>query len=149
MPGIMGTYAMSWQSFALYFGRQRAMSRSIGFKADNPRSIEWESRDCAVRASSIAMGLPYADIHARYKAAGRRDKRGTCTSIMSRILNHISEYRFSSWEAPTLAQFVAQHKSGRWVVCSHNHAFAVINGVVHDAGPIGARTRVRNAWRVI
>jgi hypothetical protein len=124
------------------------MSKLIGFKAVNPRSIDWESRDCAVRASSIAMGLPYADIHLRYKAAGRRDRRGTCILIIADVLNHIEEYRFMSYEAPTLAQFVAKHKSGRWVICNSRHAWAMINGVVHDAGPIGARTRVIGAWRV-
>lgn len=124
------------------------MNRLIGFKAANPRTLEWERRDCVVRAGAIAMGLPYEEMHKRYKNAGRKDKRGTPIYIIPEALNCIEQFEYCSYNSPTLAQFAKLHKHGRWVLCNNRHAWAFINGVVHDQGPIGARTRIIGAWRV-
>ena len=122
---------------------------TIKFKQVNPRDIIGESRDCVVRASTIATGLPYQEMHSRYKAAGRRDKKGTAIFMIDQVLPHkraiTAGYRHLAW---TLSKFISIHSTGKWVLCNRNHAWAVIDGVVHDNAPVGARTRVLWAWRV-
>ena len=121
----------------------------IGFSKANPREYAWENNDCVVRASSLATGKTYAEMHAAYKAAGRKDRRGTPVRLISKVLDYkLAVSPLTRRSARTLASFLAEHKTGRWVMCNARHAWAVIDGVVHDAGPVGARTRVLNAWRV-
>jgi hypothetical protein len=121
----------------------------IGFQKANPRTYEWERRDCVVRASSIATGISYPEMHAKYKAAGRQDRRGTSVFLISEVLDFeqsiVAEYRHNAW---TLKKFLSIYNKGRWVMCNRNHAWAVIDGVVHDQGEIGSRTRVLWAWRI-
>jgi hypothetical protein len=121
----------------------------IGFQKSNPRTLEWENNDCVVRASSIACGIPYEEMHAKYKEAGRKDRRGTPVFLIDEVLDYKqgikATTRRSAW---TLAQFLRVHDSGHWVMCNRNHAWAVIDGVVHDHGIVGARTRVLFAWKV-
>lgn len=122
---------------------------TIKFKQVNPRDIIGESRDCVVRASTIATGSTYQDMHSKYKAAGRRDKRGTPVFLIDEVLPHKqaikADYRHLAW---TLSKFISIYGKGRWVLCNRNHAWAVVDGVVHDTAPVGARTRVLWAWRV-
>ena len=121
----------------------------IGFQKTNPRQYDWESNDCVVRASSLATGKPYAEMHAAYKAAGRKDRRGTPVMMIGQVLDYnLGVAAPSRRRALTLARFLKIYSTGRWVMCNARHAWAVIDGVVHDAGPVGARTRVLNAWRV-
>lgn len=121
----------------------------IGFEKSNPREYAWERNDCVVRASSIATGIPYAEMHAAYNDAGRKDKRGTNVLLIDLVLPY--NFKVKAWtmrSAATLGRFLRVHSTGRWVMCNRNHAWAVIDGVVHDIGPVGPRTRVLNAWRV-
>lgn len=121
----------------------------IGFSKANPREYAWENNDCVVRASSLATGKPYAEMHAAYKAAGRKDRRGTPVFLISKVLDYKLGIKAQTRRnAMTLARFLTVYKTGRWVMCNARHAWAVIDGVVHDMGPVGARTRVLNAWRV-
>lgn len=123
----------------------------IGFKETNPRTYTWETNDCVVRASTVALQLPYDVVHARFKAAGRKDKRGTLVPIIDDVLGDEGGrniLKYSRYNAPTLAQFVKLRGRGRWVVCNSRHAFALIDGAVHDAGQVGARVRIRCAWKV-
>lgn len=121
----------------------------IGFSKVNPRQYDWENNDCVVRASSLATGKTYAEMHAAYKAAGRKDRKGTPVCLIDKVLDYKLGVRAQSRRsAKTLARFLATYNTGRWVMCNARHAWAVIDGVVHDAGPVGARTRVLNAWRV-
>ena len=46
----------------------------------------------------------------------------------------------------TLAQFTRTHRTGRWLLWSNNHAFAMIDGVVYDNGAAGARTQVTGVY---
>lgn len=121
----------------------------VGFKKVNPRTIEWETRDCVVRASTIATGLPYDVVHSKYKAAGRKDKKGTPVNLIGEVLDYETGFKAQTRRsAQTLNRFLAVYKTGRWVMCNSRHAWAVIDGVVHDDGPIGARTKVLYAWRI-
>lgn len=121
----------------------------IGFLKTNPRDYDWETNDCAVRASSVATGKTYAEMHAAYKAAGRKDRKGTPVFLIDDVLDYkLGLKAQSKRSAKTLAKFLKEYNTGSWVLCNARHAWAVIDGVVHDAGPVGARTRVLRAWRV-
>lgn len=120
----------------------------IGFSSVNPRAIPWETNDCVVRASCIAALVPYVEMWEKYKAAGRKDGRGTCVYLIDEVLPATAMYKHSKYDAPTLMQFVTRHRKGRWVMCNAKHAWAVIDGVVHDTVKVGARTRVLYAWRL-
>ena len=135
----------------------------------NPRgeAFENESNDCAVRAMTLATGLPYADVHAAFKAAGRRDRRGTAWDVFKTAaralvpsveIEHISaDYQLIGnpwsrrWHAagrPTLARFTAEHRTGAYVVIIKGHALALIEGVQLDMGPNGSRCKVQAYMKV-
>lgn len=120
----------------------------IGFNEVNPRTYDWEAKDCAVRASSIALDRPYHEVHAEFKKAGRKDRQGTYFHVINSVLGDPEFATLYTREAPTLNQFANKIRRGRWVLCNRRHAWALIDGVVHDDWKVGARTRVLIAWRV-
>jgi hypothetical protein len=126
--------------------------------AGDPSEYLGERKDCSVRALAVATGMGYAKAHAHFEREGRRFGRGTsfCTTatvhdslglklvpLAGNAILPMPRYR------PTLAQFLRKHPRGRFVLHRSGHAFAVIDGVVHDwATGTGARTRVWAAWQV-
>ena len=48
----------------------------------------------------------------------------------------------------TVANFLEAHPAGKYLVRINGHAFAVIDGGIHDLFPVGPRSRVKQAWRV-
>jgi hypothetical protein len=81
---------------------------------------------------------------------GRRPKDGTHDYSMRRAYPALGgvPVRFPDFERPTLARFIAEHPTGRYLVIRRGHAFAVVDGRVHDwgTGRTGARSRIRMAW---
>jgi hypothetical protein len=57
--------------------------------------------------------------------------------------------RYTRARYATLAEFVRTHRTGRWLLWSNNHAFAMVDGVVYDNGAAGARTQVTGVNRII
>ena len=106
-----------------------------------------ERRDCSVRAFAVAMGVPYEEAHAAFKRHGRKDHMGTPVFVSHWVHTEAGMTRIDP-RMPTLTQFIRENPKGRFVVHRRGHAFAVIDGVVHDWGHgTGARTRVQRAWR--
>lgn len=48
----------------------------------------------------------------------------------------------------TLAMVLAKLDPGRYIMHSRNHAFAVINGIVHDNRPIAPNTVIEDVWKI-
>lgn len=88
-----------------------------------------ECRDCAVRATSVALGIPYHEAHARLKELGRKNRRGCKFWKMAPQLG--LELR-EDLSCMTLAKALPDMASGRFVVRISGHVFAVIDGVVID-----------------
>lgn len=117
-----------------------------------------DKRDCAVRALSIAANMPYGRAHAYYQMAGRKDNKGTPWAATQRLFGELGYERLNTycWQSSTVgsmystvAQFLRMYPVGRFWLCRHGHAFAVVDGVVHDwVRGTGARSRVLVAWRV-
>lgn len=125
--------------------------------AYSAQGFPFEKLDCSVRALAVASDMPYADAHALFKQAGRKDKRGTPTQVSVRVHAGLGYEKLALYRDapgiiavfPTLAQFIRTHRRGRFILHRRGHAFALINGVVHDwSNGTGARSRIKVAWRV-
>ena len=127
--------------------------------AANPRPDSLaESKDCVVRALSLAFNKPYLDVHAICAKVGRRKHQGMrtpaidaaigmLTGNMADGLQQTTKYnRVHTDKHPrlTFAQFAAKYPKGRFVVVMRGHALALIDGVYHDmySAAVGARCRV-------
>ena len=120
-----------------------------------------ETRDCAVRAIAIATETSYAEVHAKLKLQGRRNRQGTSINQIQAALRSLTAETetiytvdfgglYSHITYPTLADTLRKYQTGRYVVITTDHAQAVIDGVVHDDGLIaGPRSRVKRVFRVV
>jgi hypothetical protein len=115
-------------------------------------NLPGENRDCSVRALAIATGRAYAECHTAFAAAGRLPNVGT-TVAASRFVHEILGLTYietaKPWGYPTLSYFAETHPRGRFILHSNGHAFALVDGVVHDwSGGRGSRQRIKRAWEV-
>ena len=91
-----------------------------------------ESRDCVVRALSVAGCMSYADAHALLARAGRKPRRGTrIESTMAALATGFKAQLHYAGRV-SLASFVASHPTGHYVLLTCNHALALVDGVVYD-----------------
>lgn len=114
-------------------------------------SAAGERNDCAVRALSVAANMPYTDAYALFADAGRQPGCGTYPWTSAKVFERLGfdQVVVRYERSLTLTQFVKAHPVGRYTVHRRGHAFALIDGVVHDwSVGSGPRSRVRRAWRV-
>ena len=108
-----------------------------------------ERRDCTVIALAAVTGLPYPRCHAALKAVGRKDRRGVpFRQVVQKVARDVG-YSFSQvCRSGSLRRFVLQNPQGAFYVTIRGHAFAVLDGVIHD--PLRPRlgSIIRRAWRV-
>jgi hypothetical protein len=131
-----------------------------------PRAFAMERADCAVRALSVALGVSYARAHNALARSGRKQRRGTKVKLLWRALNifgigftatafrrdipGLADYTASTGcrvkhsGIPTLAQWLATHRTGHFVILRKGHFFAVVDGTIHDwsHSKTSARSRV-------
>ena len=123
-----------------------------------------ETKDCTVRAVSIALDIPYAKAHALLAKAGRPDRDGPRSYIFDAFMEGLGFtkyeypvrcYKVEKWYGTierraciTFKRWLLEHSTGVYVVDMRGHVFAVINGVVHDALTIGPRTVVKGHWKI-
>ncbi len=137
---------------------------------------ETETRDCFVQAVMYATGVPYRDAHTFVSLQfARKHRKGTChvkarmleivreqsTIFGYRVFNRAPVPRFTLRRTrvpfervkvavwPTVAESLYTMRTGRFVVCSTSHAWAIIDGVIHDNGVTGNRTRVTEVYEFI
>lgn len=125
------------------------------FISSNPRTIMQESNDCTVRATSLAINKPYQDVHKVFAEHGRRNGKGVTLATLIGVLLDITKNNMQivasyTVKRQTLASFLKTHTKGRYVVVRRGHAFAVIDGVAHDAHSscCSARSIVKYAYKV-
>lgn len=112
-----------------------------------------EHNDCAVRALAIALDMPYGDCHDHYAHHGRKWGRGTPISTTMNLMRSLGAAQVNTRNRGgrdgTLTQFLRAYPQGRYWVARRGHAFAVVDGVVHDwQHGTGPRSRVIYAWRM-
>jgi hypothetical protein len=125
------------------------------FISNNPRTIKQESNDCTVRATSLAINKPYQDVHGVFAKHGRRDGKGVTLATLIAVLidltkNNLKIVASHAIRRETLASFIKTHPKGKYLVIKRGHAFAVIDGVAHDAHSscCGARSIVKYAYKL-
>lgn len=93
----------------------------------------WDKSDCSVRALAVATGVPYAVASAVFSAQGRKLKSGTPVTLSDNLfVNILGMKRVEMAEGIRLEAFLEVAKTGRFTVHKTGHAFAVVDGVVHD-----------------
>lgn len=117
-----------------------------------------ERRDCTVRSLAEAADIPYNEAHAIAKAAGRTDGHGFHTAMILTVakqrgvidFQHIiaKSYHYATNSYPTLLQTVAKYRTGRYIICTRHHAMAMVDGVIHDTGLVGVRSRIVQVFAV-
>jgi hypothetical protein len=121
----------------------------------------YEINDCVVLAFTVAAQIDYAVAHQLCRKHGRVDRKGTSDRTVHAVAKELGAtnidrdltkgqqpafMRGTDW--PTLQQFIGEHSIGRYFIIRGGHAFAVIDGVVHDwEYGTGARTRVYMAYK--
>jgi hypothetical protein len=110
----------------------------------------WDKNDCSVRALAVACGVPYAVASMAFSVLGRRLKAGTDLRTTERLHEEIlGMERIQAAEGMDLGTFVQYATKGRFVVHKRGHAFAVVDGVLHDwETTTKPGTRILRVWRV-
>lgn len=115
-------------------------------------SVGWDRRDCTVRALAVAAGVEYEVASMTLSAGGRRVKKGMTVPELRRIYEgvlHMQPLDAVSAIQPRLVDFLAAHPQGRFVLVKRRHAFAVVDGVVHDwESTTNERTAIVTGWLV-
>ena len=110
----------------------------------------WDKNDCSVRALAVATGVPYAVASVAYSVLGRRLGKGTEVTLSERLhIEILGMTRVTAVEGMDLGTFLQVAPKGAFVVHKIGHAFAVVDGVVHDwenTSRVG--TRITRVWRV-
>lgn len=144
----------------------RTLKKCAALYGVAPASHPNETLDCTVRALSVAANVPYARAHALMARAGRKPRKGAQLHQLARAAQCVGGIRAALPESPavkryragygwspvspypTLAAVLAAHPTGRLLVTGLRHAFAVIDGEVHDwaNSSIGLRSRIDGLW---
>jgi hypothetical protein len=113
--------------------------------------IEKGTRDCSVVAASVITGLPYATVHAAFKAAGRKTGVGTPRSVSQRALAALG-FEVREWTSQekrnmlfsyprkghrAITTYHPQLYPDQWrgwsgIFVTRRHMLAVKDGVVQD-----------------
>lgn len=114
-----------------------------------------ETNDCSVRATTIALNKPYKEVHSTFLKHGRRWGKGVTFITLTAVLKDLTKDKVKMVASDvvkreSLARFIKTHPKGRYVVVKRGHAFAVIDGVAHDAheSGCGSRSIVKYAYQV-
>ena len=120
-----------------------------------------ERNACTVIAVSNGAGLPYHVAHEMMAKAGRQPRHGFYFSQWMNFgcrraevsgepftLGAYKVTRVNLYAAgfPTLNQVSRDFKRGRFILCTRNHALAMIDGVIYDNAGTGARARIKNMY---
>ena len=121
---------------------------STAYSAERPA---WDTKDCSVRALAVACGVSYTVASVTFSAQGRRLKRGTDHELSVRLYEGIlGMKRVELAEGLRLEAFLEIAVRGRFILHKKGHAFAVVEGVVHDWEGKTTRdnTTIVRCWKV-
>lgn len=111
-----------------------------------PNGFENESRDCTVRALSLASNLPYEKVHKAWELVGRREKHGIVAKrYMQKVCDILGIDAKQVRRSGTLNKLKAKFNKGKYFCLKRGHAFAVIDGVAHD---VDGNVHIKGAWLI-
>lgn len=106
-----------------------------------------EKNDCAVRALAVFTGKPYAECHATLKSLGRKQFRGTSIVAIKSVLKQFPyTASWTSGERLTLGAIARKFPTGKVYMVKRGHAFAMIDGIVHDSFRVGSKSVINHYW---
>lgn len=108
-----------------------------------------ERADCTVCAFVHVSGKRYAKVHAAFARRGRKNR---CSFDLNSHLHRIAaDLGFRARlvrRSGTVARLLRDFPRGRFIVHISGHAFAIVNGVIHDSWSPSKLSRVKQAWVV-
>jgi len=108
-----------------------------------------EHNDCTVVALTTVSGAPYADVHEVFADHGRRNRgRIALKKVLLSVARDLGLTARIVRRSGSVERLLRDHPVGRLVVTTRGHAFAVIDGVVHDAIVTSALCHVKCAWLI-
>ena len=115
----------------------------------NPSEGFSERRDCTVRALTNVSGAAYATVHAVFASHGRKNRRGVVLKkVMQSVASDLGLVAQVVRRSGNVERLVHDFPAGRLVVNTRGHAFALIDGVVHDSIETSPLCHVKRAWLV-
>lgn len=113
-----------------------------------------ETNDCTVRAVSIATGAPYREVHAFFKANGRKSGQGVYfEGIVNRHSGHLFGHaltRTSVTPAKGVRTLLLRNPhlaEGTWILGMTGHVACLRDGVLLDSWD-SSRKQTTTAWLV-
>jgi hypothetical protein len=120
-----------------------------------------ETNDCAVVALMHVGSMPYGAAHRELKESGARPRDRKGTNVFKYLLSKKNAqgdtwvanysvkniYSMGPFSKMTVNQFMRMHPKGRFLVVTHRHGFAVVDGVAYQAS--GKRARVHYVWEFV
>ena len=107
-----------------------------------------ERRDCTVRALTNVSGAPYAEVHAIFAAHGRKKRRGiVLKNVLQSVARDLGLVAQVVRRSGSVERLLRDFPTGRLVVNTRGHAFAVIDGAF-DPIETSLRCHVQRAWMV-
>lgn len=107
---------------------------------------------CTVIALAKVMDSDYPTCYKFMASQGRKHGRGMYDDDVDKAFLSMKNTKvvkgpYSLTNRITVSKFIEKHPVGRFFVCSRGHAFAIIDGIVHDYKR-GDRRQIKLAWRV-
>lgn len=145
----------------MYFpGKRRRRAKPLPYVENRRPDGFSEASDCAVLALAAVLCVPYDESLALLTRAGRKPRRGTywgqveeaikLAGFKSKLLLPCDLRGYLDARHITAARVRDYLPSrGHFYVCAGGHAFAVIDGVIHDNGQARPRAFVRRAIQLI
>lgn len=100
-----------------------------------------EKNDCTVKALSLMLpDKSYQRAHEILQKAGRKDRKrfnfANWLFWQKEFAVTIYNYDNEKGNRMTPVKFCQQNKTGKYILKTRGHVFAVIDGVIHDTSPI-------------
>lgn len=120
---------------------------STSYGAERP---SWDKADCSVRALAAAAGVSYKVASITFSAQGRTLKKGTSIELSRRLYEDVLGMKpVDMAQGMHLGGFLEVARTGSFLIHKNGHAFAVVEGVVHDwEGTSKDSTRIVKVWKV-
>jgi hypothetical protein len=108
-----------------------------------------EHNDCTVVALTTVSGSPYSTVHKVFADHGRRNRgRIALKPILQSIAHDLGLTARVVRRSGSVERLLRDHPVARLVVTTRGHAFAVIDGVIHDTHTTSPLCHVKCAWLI-
>lgn len=108
-----------------------------------------DHNDCSVRALVAVSSQPYGIVHGIMTDLGRKRGRGVHMNwIMGPISDRLALKLSRLPGSCTVLHLLRRYQTGKILVVIRGHAFAIVDGVIHDSGFTSHGCIVKQAWLV-